>query len=145
MQPRQDVCATLYSAVNLAPLLNAPAPILPHTVIAFAAVAVGGVQLLMPKGTRRHMLMGYSWVGLLAFVAISGFFIHELRLWGPFSPIHLLSAFTLLSIWWAVSAARAGEIRKHQRIMILLYSLALILTGAFTFLPGRIMYEVVAG
>ncbi len=131
--------------MTLAPLLNAAQPIPPHTVLAFAAVVVGSVQLLMPKGTRRHLLMGYSWVGLLAFVAISGFFIHEIRLWGPFSPIHILSAFTLLSIWWAVSAARSGNIKRHRLMMTMLYGLALILTGAFTFLPGRIMHAVVTG
>ena len=56
--------------MTLAPLLNAVQPIPPHTILAFAAVVIGGLQLLMPKGTHRHLLMGSSWVGLLAFVAM---------------------------------------------------------------------------
>ena len=55
--------------MTLAPLLNAAQPIPPHTILAFAAVG-GDLQLLMPKGTCRHLLMGSSWVGLLAFVAM---------------------------------------------------------------------------
>jgi uncharacterized membrane protein len=41
--------------------------------------------------------------------------------------------------------ARAGKIRAHRRAMILLFWLALVLTGLFTFAPGRIMHQVVTG
>ena len=42
----------------------------------------------------------------MVIVAFSGFFIHVLKLVGPFSPIHLLSVLTLTSLWYAIRAAR---------------------------------------
>ena len=112
---------------------------------ALAAAALGAFQLWRPNGTRHHRLVGYVWVALMATVAFSGLFIHVLKMFGLFSPIHLLSIFTLYSLWNAVSQARRGDIAGHRCTMILLFWLALALTGVFTFWPGRIMYQVVFG
>ena len=80
--------------MSLAPLLNA-APAIPlHAFAAMAAFALGVVQLAAPKGTLPHRTLGWIWVLLMAFVAASAFWIHQIRLWGPWSPIHLLSIFT---------------------------------------------------
>ena len=126
-------------------LFDAPPPVPLHAVAAFAAVLAGAVQLSCPKGTLSHKFLGYIWIGLMAVVAVSGLFIHELRVVGPFSPIHILSLFTLVVLYFAVDAARKGDIKSHRRRVVLLYGLALILTGAFTLLPGRIMNQVVFG
>lgn len=131
--------------MTLTPLISAPLPIPFHALAALAATMLGALQLWGPKGTRNHRMLGYIWVGLMVFVAASGFFIHVLRLFGPFSPIHLLSVFTLASLWYAVRAARLGKIGQHRRIMVALFWMALVLTGAFTFLPGRVMNQVVSG
>ena len=131
--------------MTLAPLISASPPIPLHALAALVAALLGALQLWGPKGTRNHRMLGYIWVGLMAFVAASGFFIHVLRLVGPFSPIHLLSAVTLVSLWYAVRAARRGNIGQHRRIMVALFWMALVLTGAFTFLPGRVMHQVVSG
>ena len=130
---------------SLSPLLMAPMPIAPHTFVAFAAVAVGAVQMFARKGTRRHRWLGYVWCGMLFFVAVSGFFIHAIKLWGLFSPIHFLSALTIVALARAIWCARTGRIRQHQRIMASLFWLALVVTGLFTFLPGRIIFAVVSG
>lgn len=126
-------------------LFNELAPIPSHAVAAMAAIVLGGIQLVMEKGTRRHRVMGYVWVGLMAYVAISSFFIYELQIIGPFSPIHLLSIFVLYSLWIAISAARRGDIKSHTKTMKSLYLLGLIITGFFTLLPGRVMHEVLFG
>ncbi len=126
-------------------LLSATVPIPHHAIAAFAAVALGGMQFALPKGTLVHRMVGYAWIALMLFVAISGFFIHSLRIWGPFSPIHLLSILTIFTLGTALYYARAGKIKSHKRAMVMLFAQALIVTGAFTFLPGRIMFEVVAG
>ncbi len=81
----------------------------------------------------------------MAFVAISGFFIHETQVIGIFSPIHLLSVLVLVTLWRAIIRVRRGNVPAHRRAMILLYWLSLYLTGLFTFWPGRIMYHVVTG
>jgi uncharacterized membrane protein len=131
--------------INPAPLLEAAPPIPFHDLAALAAAGLGAVQLWRPKGGRLHHRRGYLWVALMAGVAISGLFIHELRMVGAFSPIHLLSLITLASLWIAVSRARRRDIAGHRRVMILLFWLALVLTGLFTFWPGRVMHMVLFG
>ena len=54
--------------------------------------------------------------------------------------IHLLSVLTLASLWHAIRAARRGDIKWHRQTMVALFWMALILTGFFTFWPGRVMY-----
>src|SRR5438309_10403500 len=88
--------------MNLAPLLAAPAVIQIHAFAALGAFALGGVQLAAPKGTIPHRLFGWLWAGLMLAVVLSSFFIHTIRLWGPFSPIHLLSIFSLVMLPLAV-------------------------------------------
>ena len=98
----------------LDPLFQEAVPIPSHALAAMAAVVLGGAQLASAKGTARHRALGWAWVGLMAYVAISSFFISELKLWGAFSPIHLLSIWTLISLVMAVYHARQGNIRQHQ-------------------------------
>lgn len=117
-------------------------PIPFHALAAIAAVMIGAVQIAMPKGTYQHKLAGRIWVGLMAFVALSSFFIYEIKLWGNYSPIHLVSIWTLFSLWLGYHYVKTGQIRKHKKVMVLLYFLGLILTGLFTFSPGRLMHEV---
>jgi len=129
----------------LDPLLAEAAPIPSHALMAIAALIIGGIQLALPKYGLRHRATGYLWVALMAFIAISGFFIHTIRLWGPFSPIHLLSFLTLYFLWRGVSHARARRVQRHKIVMSVTYMLALVVTGAFTLLPGRVMHLVVFG
>ena len=79
---------------------------------------------------------------LLGAVAISSFWIHSLRVFGPFSPIHALSVITLLSLPIAVVAARRGKIGRHATVMRLLFFGALLIAGAFTFVPGRVTHAM---
>ena len=81
----------------------------------------------------------------MAIVAFSGFFIHVLKLGGPFSPIHPLSAHTPASLWYGIRAAQRADIKRRRQTMVALFWMALILTGFFTFWPGRVMYQVVTG
>lgn len=130
---------------DFAHLWAEPFPIPPHAMFALTALGLGFLQLVMPKGTRLHRLIGYVWALLMAGTAITALFIHEIRVWGAFSPIHLLIPVTLISLWLAISAARQGNIERHRKIMLLLFFLALVVTGFFTLLPGRVMYAVFFG
>ena len=76
--------------MSLAPLLDASPAIQLHAFTAMAAFSLGAVQLAAPKGTIPHRTFGLLWVGLMLTVCISSFWIHELRVWGEWSPIHLL-------------------------------------------------------
>ncbi|WFU37633.1 DUF2306 domain-containing protein [Bradyrhizobium sp. CB82] len=131
--------------MTLAPLLDA-APAVPlHAFAAMAAFVLGVVQFAAPKGTLPHRTVGWIWVVLMAIVASSSFWIHQIRLVGPFSPIHLLSIFTLAMLPLAVWRARTHRVADHRRIMIFTFAGALVIAGLFTLLPGRIMHHVIFG
>ena len=131
--------------MSLAPLLNASPTIQIHAFAAMAAFALGVVQLGAPKGTFGHRTVGFIWVALMLLVCISAFFIHELRIWGPWSPIHLLAIFTLAMLPLAVLHARRHRVGRHRNAMIAIFVGALVVAGLFTLMPGRIMHAVVFG
>ena len=131
--------------MSFAPLLQASAAIQIHAFAAMAAFALGAVQLAAPKGTLPHRTIGWIWVVLMAVVGVTAFFIHDLRVWGIWSPIHLLAIFTLIMLPVAVLHARRHNVTGHRRAMIGIFTGALAIAGIFTFVPGRIMYRVMFG
>ena len=131
--------------MTLAPLLNASAVIQIHTGLAVFAAALTIAIFTIRRGSPAHRVLGWTWVLSMGGVALSSFWIFEIRLFGPFSPIHLISAYVLVQLVFAVRAARAGRISEHRKSMKGMVFGALIAAGAFTFLPGRIMYQVVLG
>jgi len=131
--------------MSLAPLLAAPLAIQVHAFAAIGAFVLGVWQMVAPKGGIRHRRLGVVWAMLMLVVAISSFFIHDIRLVGPFGPIHLLSLLVLVQVPRAVLAARRLDIAHHEAIMTRTFLFALVLAGAFTFLPGRIMHAVAFG
>ena len=131
--------------MSLEPLLAAPLATRVHAFAAMAAFALGAAQLAAPKGTVPHRTIGWIWVLLMVTVAMTSFWIHDLRVWGEWSPIHLLSIFTLIVLPIAVWRARRHRVADHRRIMILIFVGALVIAGLFTFLPGRVMHAVVFG
>jgi uncharacterized membrane protein len=131
--------------MTLDPLLAAPPMVQIHALAALAALGLGAVQLARPKGGAAHRAIGFAWIGLMAAVAASSFGITGVAGQGRWSWIHGLSAWVLVFLpvaWWA---ARRGRIRAHRRAMLSLVFGALVVTGAFTLLPGRIMGAVVFG
>ena len=106
-------------------LATAARPIPSHTVLALLAVLIGGIQLALAKGTAAHRWLGRVWVSLMTYVVISSFFISKIKTWRGFSSIHLLSAWTLLSLVVAVYHARAGNFHQHQSWIVALSGLAL--------------------
>lgn len=128
--------------MTLEPLLQAGPVIQAHAYAAFAAIVVGATQLALPKGDPRHRAVGWLWAVLMMLIAGSSLFIHTIRTFGPWSPIHLLSLFTLGITPYAVWQARRGRVPGHGAAMISIYVLALIITGLFTLWPGQIMNKV---
>jgi len=131
--------------MSLAPLLQAEPVIQIHAFAAMGAFALGIIQFAAPKGTLPHRTIGWIWVTLMTVIAASSFFIHGIKLVGPFSPIHLLSIFTLVMLPLAVLRARRHDVKKHRGAMIAIFVGALVIAGAFTFVPGRIMHAVAFG
>ena len=126
-------------------LLSQQSPIPFHAIIAIFAIVVGGVQLVLKKGTPLHKFMGWVWVSLMLIVCFTSFFIHKLNLWGKYSPIHLLSIWTIIAVVLGVYFARIGNVKRHKFFMDWTYWLALILTGLFTLYPSRVMNLIFFG
>jgi uncharacterized membrane protein len=131
--------------MSLAPLLTAAPAIPVHAFAAMAAFVLGVVQFAAPKGTLPHRTLGWIWVGLMLSVAVSSFWIHQIRLVGLWSPIHLLSISTLVTVPLGVWRAHRHQVADHRLIMTLVFSGALVIAGLFTLLPGRIMHAVLFG
>jgi len=133
------------SQQSLDPLLGAPLEIQIHATAALAALALGATALVLRKGTPLHRALGRSYAALMFVVATSALFINEIRLVGPFSPIHLFVLLTYVSLAMAIWHIRHGRLKQHRAWMATLYFGALILTGAFTLLPGRRTHDVLFG
>ena len=131
--------------MSLAPLLAASPAIQVHAFAAMGAFVLGIVQLVAPKGSLPHRTLGWIWVALMATVAVTSFFVHQIRLWGPWSPIHLLSIFVLIMLPVAIWQAHRHKVTSHRFTMIGIFTGALVIAGVFTFFPGRIMNHVVLG
>jgi uncharacterized membrane protein len=122
-------------------------PIIIHLCTVVPALLLGPVVLLRRKGDATHKLLGRIWAALLLVTAITSAFI---RTPGAgiaetgFSFIHVFTIWTLINVPLAVHAGRRGEIARHRGMMTGLYA-GLVIAGAFTFLPGRLLGSLVFG
>jgi len=130
--------------MSLDPLLSAPFHIQLHAFAAMGAFVLGILQFSAPKGTIPHRKVGYVWVTLMIVTAVSAFFIRS-HPDGAFSWIHILIPITLAGVIGLVFEARRSQTRKHRNSALVLFFAALMLPGIFSFMPGRIMLEVITG
>ncbi|MBL4731396.1 MAG: DUF2306 domain-containing protein [Rhizobiaceae bacterium] len=128
--------------MSLDPLLNATPAIQIHAIAALISFFLGPFILFSKKGDTKHKVMGRVWGISMAVTIASSFLIFEIQLFGPFSPIHLLSVFSAGSLVLGINFARKGNISAHRKTMSGLYFGALIVAGIFTFFPDRIMNQV---
>ena len=147
MQPHKEVAYQIYKGniMSLAPLLAAPVVVQIHALAALVSLCLGPVAIYRRKRDRLHKIMGYVWVLAMLFTAVSSFWINDIRLMGPFSPIHLLSIITLVSLARGVAYAIQRRIVAHRKTMQTLYFMSVWSAGIFTLLPNRIMGKVVFG
>jgi len=122
-----------------------------HITFALAAVPVGVYIFLTKKGTSRHKLAGRFWVALLTIVSMSAISIQSINP-GHYSLIHLLIPFTIGSLIYSIWNIRRFKVTRlqkyryaHMYSMIGVYVGALLIAGAFTLLPGRLLHGVVFG
>ena len=73
------------------------------------------------------------------------FFIHEIRLWGDYSPIPQLSLWTIFAFGLAIYSAHVGNIKRHKQVIIALYIFALVLAGFFMLMPRHVMHQIAFG
>lgn len=88
--------------------------LLSHLIAALVALPLGGYQLFRPtKGDARHVLLGRVWSVLMLWVAITSYWIRDIRD-GQFSLLHILSTVTLVTVTLGVVHARRGHIAAHK-------------------------------
>lgn len=112
-----------------------------HLGAAAAALALGGLVLARPKGRAPHKALGRTWVAVMAVVAISSFWIRDVRNGAGPSWLHLLSIWTLASLACAIYFIRRGNVRAHKGFMIGTF-LGLLGAGAGALAPGRALYRL---
>ena len=127
--------AALHAATSPTPI------VLLHLSAALAALALGLVILLRPKGRGTHRWMGWTWVVFMGTAALSSAFLGGGKLpnLAGFSPIHLLTLFVLWQLPRGVMAARRGEVAVHRKTMRGLYIGGCVVAGLFTLAPGRLL------
>ena len=133
--------------MSLLPLLNEPLVVQLHAFTAMSALLLGVVQLAAAKGTLPHRALGWVWIALLMTISVSSLWIHghSWRLWRTWSPIHILSITTPIMLIVGALAARRHDVRAHKITMVSIFLGALVIAGAFTFVPGRVMHAVAFG
>lgn len=116
-----------------------------HAFAASVAIPLGAWQLFRPtKGDQQHRVAGRVWVGAMLYVAVSSFWIRDLR-HGELSFLHVLSVVTLVTVTLGLVAARRGNIAAHRGNM---RGSWLGLLGAFvgaTVVPARLIPRFVLG
>ncbi len=107
-----------------------------HLSFALAALGLGALNLATAKGTLRHVIVGWIWVGSMSIVVLGSFRIRELED-GSLSWIHLLSVFTLASMAIAIHAIRfRRDVTRHRQAMIGTM-IGAVSAGILALLPGR--------
>ena len=112
------------------------------------AFVIGTYLLLNRKGTPIHRFLGKIYMGLMLFTAFITLFMEALvgpKFLNHFGFLHLLSLFVLYTVPTAYRAIRVGNIKLHKRKMVGLYVGALLVAGAFTLSPGRLIHTWLFG
>ena len=112
------------------------------------AFVIGTYLLLNRKGTPVHRFLGKIYMGLMLFTAFITLFMEALvgpKFLNHFGFLHLLSLLVLYTVPTAYRAIRVGNIKLHKRKMVGLYVGALLVAGAFTLSPGRLIHSWLFG
>lgn len=126
------------------PLIEAGPLVQGHIIAAAASVLLGLIQFVGRKGTRVHKTLGWAWVGLIAVTAGTSLFMRNLND-GGFSFTHGFTALAAIGVPAAIVAIRRGDVLKHRNFMVAVYVGALLIAGAFTLTPGRLLHEALFG
>lgn len=119
-----------------------------HLATILPAFVIGTYLLVTKKGTGRHRALGKGYMALMLTTALITLAMPAEV--GPtvldrFGFIHLLSLLVLVSVPIAYIAAKKSNVFLHGFCMINLYVGGLLIAGAFTVMPGRLMHQWLFG
>lgn len=131
--------------MTLAPFYAAPLFIKTHILAALVVAALSPLQFWgFRQGSLPHRVSGFLWISAMVVVAVSSFWIRTdfpLQVFG-YGPIHLLSLLALYSVTAALIYVRQGRFDEHRKALRGL-SIGFAIAGAFTFVPPRIMAQII--
>ncbi|HXP05055.1 MAG TPA: DUF2306 domain-containing protein [Stellaceae bacterium] len=131
--------------MDLAPIADAPLAIRIHLATVIPAFAIGTWLIFFStKGARWHRGLGAVYLVLMTVTAIATFFIRSINP-GHLTLIHLFIPLTFFGVFGALWNIRRGNIKGHRNAMLGLYVGGILLAGAFTLLPGRLLHHVFLG
>lgn len=114
-----------------------------HIAAASAALVVGVVVMVAPKGRGLHKPLGWTWVIAMALTALTSF---GMLLEGiGLSVIHGLSGYAVIALPIGIAAIRRRDIKTHRGTMSGLFIGGLMTAAVLTLLPGRLMWRVFFG
>lgn len=109
---------------------------------------IGAWLLAQPKGTKPHRLLGRIYALLILFTALMTLLMPAEvgpRMLGHFGFIHLFSVLVLTCIPLAIRGVRRGDLRAHRHNMLGVYIGGVLIAGAFTLTPGRMLHQWLFG
>ena len=131
--------------MNLGLVAQAPLAVKIHMATVIPAFFIGAWLIFFStKGARFHRAFGVLYLVLMTITAIDALFVQVINP-GHWSLIHIFVLVTLFGVFTTIRALRRGDIATHKRSMIGVYIGGLLIAGAFTFLPGRLMHEMFFG
>lgn len=111
-----------------------------HLLTLIVALSLTPVLLLQKRGTRRHRQLGWVWASAMFATAAISFWVKKSSVGiGEWSPIHILSALTVVGVPLMVVRARQHRVEDHRRHVRNLVTGALLIAGFFTFPFGRML------
>ncbi|MBC7415559.1 MAG: DUF2306 domain-containing protein [Herminiimonas sp.] len=119
-----------------------------HLASILPAFVIGTYMMVRRKGTPLHRRLGRIYMVLMLLTALVTLFMPAQvgpRWLDHFGFIHVFSLLVFYSVPRGWQAARRGNIRQHRGSMIGLYVGGLLIAGAFTFAPGRLLHDWVFG
>lgn len=129
---------------DASPLWRTPISVQVHVLSVTVAFFAGLIIFMLPKGTGLHRLLGWTFViSMIGAAATSIMMIADLKTGINF--LHIFTVITAVSLTFGLRAIWRGDVRSHAHNMIGLYIGALLVAGAFAFIPGRLMWRMLFG
>ena len=124
--------------LNLAALAAAPLATRIHAAAILILVIAGWTMLALPKGDRRHRLMGWTWVSAMVLMGLTSMAVPHGDNWVV---AYLGGGSALVLMAFGVYFVRSGKVRNHAKTMAMLM-IALVMMTLLSLMPGRVMHEV---
>ena len=122
--------AAVFSAAPLAARI--------HAIFILTMVATGWGMLTLPKGDRRHRVLGWTWVGAMTLMGLTSMTVPHGNSW---IAAYVGGGSALVLMAYGVYAVKRRRFRKHAQTMAMLM-IALIVMTLLSVLPGRLMHDV---